>query len=159
MSIKEKFKRTGAFVIDFQIVKMFAQVLIGGVYYAIMGISSRHPDYQGLISSTGNAALPLMLAICVFILLLFIGMYLGYHWVCYRYLGNSLARFFLKVSVVSRVDGSPVDKKTYFEREFYKIALCLCTLGLYALYSGSQYYAFGRKPYHDNRYSTEVEVD
>lgn len=37
MSIKEKFKRTGAFVIDFQIVKMFAQVLIGGVYYAIMG--------------------------------------------------------------------------------------------------------------------------
>ena len=68
-------------------------------------------------------------------------------------------RFFLRVSVVSRVDGSPVDKKTYFEREFYKIALCVCTVGLYALYSGSQYYAFGRKPYHDNRYSTDVEVN
>ncbi|MBF8999618.1 MULTISPECIES: RDD family protein [Vibrio] len=159
MSVKEKFKRTGAFVIDFSIVKMFAQVLIGGVYYAIMGVSLRHPQASGLLSSYGEAALPILLAICVFILIIFIGMYLGYHWVCYRYLGNSLARFFMRVNVVSRADGKPVDKKTYFEREFYKIALCVCTIGIYALYSAAQLYAFERSPYHDNRYSTRVDVD
>ncbi|MGO1296018.1 MAG: RDD family protein [Vibrio sp.] len=157
MSVKEKFKRTGAFVIDFSIAKMFAQVLIGGVYYAIMGMSLRHPS-TGLLSLNSDAALPVLLALSVLLLILFIGIYLGYHWVCYRFLGNSLARFFMHVTVVSRVDGQPLDKRTYFEREFYKISLCIGTVGLYALYSGAQYYSAGHAPYHDNRCSARVEV-
>ncbi|SJL82476.1 RDD family protein [Vibrio palustris] len=158
MSVKEKFKRTGAFVIDFSIVKMFAQVLIGGVYYAIMGFSSKHQT-GGLISLNSDAALPILLALSVLILVLFIGIYVGYHWVCYRFLGNSLARFFMRANVVSRVDGNPLDKRTYFEREFYKISLCVGTMGLYALYSGAQYYSTGNAPYHDNRCSARVDID
>ncbi len=87
--------------------------------------------------------------------LIFIGVYVGYHWVCYRFIGTSLSRYFLRVKVVS-ADGSAVSQSVYLKREFEKAVLCMATLGLYAFYSGAQFLAFSRAPLHDTRNNTKV---
>ncbi len=159
MSIGEKFKRTGAFVIDLSIAKMFTQVLVGAVM-AIMSVGVKSGGLVESLNLNDPAALPLLLALYVFILMLFIGIYVGYHWVCYRFLSNSLARYFLRLKVVALEDETqPVTINTYLTREFYKICLSLCTLGIYPAYSAAQYYTFSRLPYHDKKMQATVTLN
>ncbi len=157
MSIKEKFKRTGAFIIDLSIAKMFTQVLVSGVM-AFLSIAFKSGGVEKSVAFNDTLALPLLLALYVFILLLFIGIYVGYHWVCYRFVGNSLARYFLGMKVRSVEGDSELSLNHYLMREFYKICLTLCTIGLYAAYSAAQYYTFSRSPYHDKKMATTVTL-
>jgi hypothetical protein len=89
------------------------------------------------------------------VLLLFIGAYVGYHWLCYKLLGNSLSRYFLHIQVVSDND-KPMTQRRYLKREFEKVLLCVTTVGLYLFYSGAQFVTFGYPPYHDKRNHTKV---
>ncbi len=157
MSIKEKFRRTGAFVIDLSIAKMFTQVLVSGVM-AFLSIAFKSSGLEKSLTFNDTMALPLLLTMYVFILILFIGIYVGYHWVCYRFVGNSLARYFLGLKVVAVTGAEQVSLQTYLTREFYKICLSLCTIGLYPLYAAAQYYSFSRLPYHDQKNAATVTL-
>ncbi len=147
-----KYRRLGTFMIDLAIIRMFAQVAMN-IY---LGIVTYLGQGSGVSFSINDAlALPILLGLYLSVLLIFIGVYVGYHWVCYRFIGTSLSRYFLRVKVVS-TDNTPVSQSVYLRREFEKAVLCVATLGLYALYSGAQFFAFSRAPLHDTRNNTQV---
>lgn len=153
MSLKYKYKRIGCFVIDLAIVQMFGtiarDIYLGMVAYASQG--------SGLtLSFEDNIALPAILLMIIGIMLVTIGVYMGYHWLCYRLLGTSFSRYFLRLSVESANDQA-MTKSRYLKREFQKIYLTIATLGLYALYSGVQFVSFGHAPWHDKKFETKVE--
>ena len=152
MNIAFKYRRIGSFMIDLAIVRMFAQVgidiYLGGVAYMSKGANVSLSPESALV-------LPLLLLLSVVVLLVFIGIYVGYHWVCYKLLGNSLSRYFLRLKVVS-YDNSEITSACYLKRELEKIVLCVATVGMYMLYSGAQFISFGYSPYHDKRNRTLV---
>lgn len=147
-----RYRRIGAFVIDLAIIRMFAQVGIQA-YYSVVVYLSKGANVS--LSLNDSIALPTSLLNSVLVLLLFIGVYVGYHWVCYRFLGNSLSRYFLRLKVVT-TDDQLVSKSLYLKREFEKVVLCVATIGIYMFYSGAQFVAFGYAPYHDKRNHTKV---
>lgn len=155
MSIREKFKRTGAFVIDLSIATMFTRVLVNGVI-VLLSIIFENSGFSQSLTLNDAAALPVILALYVFILMLFIGIYVGYHRVCYRFIHNSLGRYFLGIHVVSTDNDHAVSLHTYLTREFYKISLTVCTIGVYSAYCAAQYYAFSHLPYHDKKMGTTL---
>jgi len=152
MEFKQKYKRLGCFVIDIAIVQMFAtlgrDIYLGVVAYASQGTGTT-------VSLADAAALPVLLTLIVGVMLVTIGVYMGYHWVCYRLLGNSFSRYFLRLEVVTQ-DGQSLTQSCYLRREFQKIYLSIATLGIYVLYSGAQYLTFGYKPWHDKKFATQV---
>ena len=139
-------------MIDLAIVRMFAQIGIE-IYFAVVAYLSKGTGMSLSLNST--MTLPLLLLLSVVALLVFIGIYVGYHWVCYKLLGNSLSRYFLHLKVVS-TNGEPMTKSRYLKRELEKIVLCIATVGIYLFYSGAQFVTFGYLPYHDKRNNTQV---
>jgi hypothetical protein len=131
---------------------MFAQIAIE-LYFGVVAYLSKGTGLSLSLNSTGS--LPLLLLLSVIALLVFIGIYVGYHWVCYKLLGNSLSRYFLHLQVVS-TDGEPMTKRRYLKRELEKIVLCVATVGIYIFYSGAQFVTFGYLPYHDKHNNTQV---
>ena len=152
MNIAFKYRRIGSFMIDLAIVRMFAQVGID-IYLGIVAYVSKGAGVS--LSPESSLALPILLLLSVIVLLVFIGVYVGYHWVCYKLLGNSLSRYFLRLKVVS-TDNSVITTSRYLKRELEKIVLCVATVGVYMFYSGAQFIAFGYFPYHDKRNKTKV---
>lgn len=152
MNIGCKYRRVGSFMIDLAIVKMFAQVAIE-LYFGVVAFLSKGAGLS--LAPESMLTLPILLLLCVVALLLFLGVYVGYHWLCYRLLGNSLSRYFLRLQVVSN-NGEPMTQKRYLQREFEKMALCIATVGVYLFYSAAQFIAFGYPPYHDKRNNTRV---
>lgn len=152
MRFSLKYKRLGAFIIDLSIVQMFAQI----VSDIFLGSFSYLGKELGLKLSVNDAmALPVILTFYISILLIFIGIYVGYHWVCFRYVGNSLSRYFLGLRVVT-LDGNLPTKRIYLKREFEKAVLTIATIGAYPLYSAAQYFTHSKAPWHDNRNETKV---
>lgn len=147
-----KYRRIGSFLIDLAIVRMFAQLGIQ-VYFAVVTYLGKGAGVS--LSLNDTMSLPVLLLLSVMVLLLFIGAYVGYHWVCYKLLGNSLSRYFLHIQVVSDND-EPMTQRRYLKREFEKVLLCVTTVGLYLFYSGAQFVTFGYPPYHDKRNHTKV---
>ena len=152
MNIAFKYRRIGSFMIDLAIVRMFAQVGID-IYLGVVAYMSKGANVS--LSPESALALPILLLLSVVVLLVFIGVYVGYHWVCYKLLGNSLSRYFLRLKVVS-TDNSEVTSGCYLKRELEKIVLCVATVGVYMFYSGAQFIGFGYSPYHDKRNKTQV---
>ncbi|WP_235862071.1 RDD family protein [Photobacterium kishitanii] len=147
-----KYRRIGTFMIDMAIVQMFA--MVGRDIY--LGVIAYISDGTGMtLSLNDSIALPALLLLFIGLMLLFIGVFMGYQWICYRLLGTSLSRYLLSVQVVSTDDKS-LTKQRYLKREFNKIYLCVATLGLYPLYSGAQYLAFSNPPMHDRTNHTTV---
>ncbi|CEO38716.1 hypothetical protein C0Z01_06835 [Photobacterium kishitanii] len=152
MGFKLKYRRIGTFMIDMAIVQMFA--MVGRDIY--LGVIAYISDGTGMtLSLNDSIALPALLLLFIGLMLLFIGVFMGYQWICYRLLGTSLSRYLLSVQVVSTDDKS-LTKQRYLKREFNKIYLCVATLGLYPLYSGAQYLAFSNPPMHDRTNHTTV---
>ena len=152
MGFKLKYRRIGTFMIDMAIVQMFA--MVGRDIY--LGIIAYISDGTGVMLSLNDTmALPALLLLLMGLMALFIGVFMGYQWICYRLLGTSLSRYLLSVQVVSN-DDQPLTKQRYLKREFNKIYLCVATLGLYPLYSGAQYLAFSNPPWHDRSNNTTV---
>lgn len=152
MNFGFKYRRVGAFMIDLAIVKMFAQVGIN-LYLGIIAYLGNGAPVQP--SLNGSWALPLLLLLLISVMLVFIGIYLGYHWLCYRLLGNSLSRYFLRLKVAS-ADGEALTASRYLKREFDKAVLSIATLGIYPFFSGAQFISYGYTPWHDKRNKTEV---
>ncbi|MGB2079668.1 MAG: RDD family protein [Vibrio sp.] len=152
MSLALKYKRAGAFIIDMSIVQMFALVA-KEIYLGVLSLTSQGVGFQ--FSLNDDLALPMLLLMMIGIMLIVIGVYMGYHALCYKLLGNSLSRYFLSLQVVS-VHERELDKKHYLKREFDKIYLTVATLGLYALYAGAQYLTHSNPPWHDKKYQTQV---
>ncbi|AWK81502.1 TPA: RDD family protein [Photobacterium damselae] len=152
MNFALKYKRIGTFLIDLSIVQMFVMVA-QDLYLGIIAYISKGTGAK--ISLNDAMALPTLLALIIGIMMLFIGIYMGYQWLCFRLLGTSLSRYLLSVKVVS-TDGKTLTKERYLKREFNKIYLCVATLGLYALYSGAQFLAFSHLPWHDKKNHTTV---
>ncbi|MCG6202624.1 RDD family protein [Psychromonas antarctica] len=152
MNIGFKYRRIGSFLIDLAIVRMFAQIGIG-IYLGIVAYLSKGAGLS--LSPESWMALPILLLLSVVVLLVFIGIYIGYHWLCYKLLGNSLSRYFLHLKVVS-TDSREMTNRRYLKRELEKIVLCIATVGIYMFYSGAQFVAFGYLPYHDKRNKTKV---
>lgn len=152
MQFRFKYKRIGTFMIDLAIVQMFAQlldkVLLGAVLYFGQNL--------GISFSLNDAiALPALLTLYLGALLVFVGCFVGYHWICYRLLGNSLSRYFLGLRVVSKT-GQPLTQGQYLTREFEKVVLSIATLGIYPLYAAAQFITFSRPPWHDLRNHSQV---
>lgn len=83
MSFKHKYKRVGAFVIDMAIVQMFAMIA-RDIYLGVLAYASQG---TGVAFSFNDAvALPVLLMIIVGVMFITIGVYMGYHWLCYRLL-------------------------------------------------------------------------
>ncbi|WP_160061450.1 RDD family protein [Psychromonas sp. L1A2] len=152
MNIGFKYRRVGSFMIDLAIVRMFAQVGID-IYLGVVAYLSKGAGLS--LSPESWTVLPILLLLSVVSLLVFIGIYVGYHWVCYKLLGNSLSRYFLHLKVVS-TDSREMTSRRYLKRELEKIVLCIATVGVYMFYSGAQFVAFGYLPYHDKRNKTKV---
>ncbi|MGR5280436.1 RDD family protein [Photobacterium damselae] len=152
MNFALKYKRIGTFLIDLSIVQMFVMVA-QDLYLGIIAYISKGTGAK--ISLNDAMALPTLLALIIGIMMLFIGIYMGYQWLCFRLLGTSLSRYLLSVKVVS-TDGKTLTKERYLKREFNKIYLCVATLGLYAFYSGAQFLAFSHLPWHDKKNHTTV---
>ncbi|BDR33875.1 hypothetical protein PDY_09230 [Photobacterium damselae subsp. damselae] len=152
MNFALKYKRIGTFLIDLSIVQMFVMVA-QDLYLGIIAYISKGTGAK--ISLNDAMALPTLLALIIGIMMLFIGIYMGYQWLCFRLLGTSLSRYLLSVKVVS-TDGKTLTKERYLKRELNKIYLCVATLGLYALYSGAQFLAFSHLPWHDKKNHTTV---
>lgn len=152
MSFKHKYKRVGAFVIDMAIVQMFAMIA-RDIYLGVLSYASQG---TGVAFSFNDAvALPVLLMIIVGVMFITIGVYMGYHWLCYRLLKNSFSRYFLRLSVESTSD-DPMTESRYLKREFQKIYFSVATLGIYVLYNGAQFLAHNHKPWHDKKFSTQV---
>ncbi|HEY5716522.1 MAG TPA: RDD family protein [Psychromonas sp.] len=152
MNLGFKYRRIGTFLIDLAIVRMFAQIGID-IYFAAVAYLSKG---TGLSLSLNSAlTVPVLLLLSVVALLVFIAVYVGYHWVCYKLLGNSLSRYFLHLKVVSS-DAEPMTSSRYLKRELEKIVLCVATVGIYLFYSGAQFVTFGYMPYHDKRNNSQV---
>ena len=152
MNIGFKYRRVGSFMIDLAIVRMFAQVGID-IYLGVVAYLSKGAGLS--LSPESWTVLPILLLLSVVSLLVFIGIYVGYHWICYKLLGNSLSRYFLHLKVVS-TDSREMTSRRYLKRELEKIVLCIATVGVYMFYSGAQFVAFGYLPYHDKRNKTKV---
>ncbi|MFV0575161.1 MAG: RDD family protein [Vibrio sp.] len=152
MSFGLKYKRVGTFVIDMAVVQMFAMIA-RDIYLGVIAYVSQG---TGVAFSFNDAiALPILLLIIIGVMFVTIGVYMGYHWLCYRLLKNSFSRYFLRLSVES-VNGEPMTQARYLKREFQKIYLCVATLGLYVFYNGAQFLAHGHPPWHDKKFSTQV---
>ncbi|OBU15203.1 hypothetical protein AYY19_05530 [Photobacterium aquimaris] len=152
MGFTLKYRRIGTFMIDMAIVQMFA--MVGrDIYLGVIAYISKGTGMT--LSLNDGIALPALLLLFIGLMLLFIGVFMGYQWICYRLLGTSLSRYLLSVQVVS-TDDKPLTKQRYLKREFNKIYLCVATLGLYPLYCGAQYLAFSNPPMHDRTNHTTV---
>ncbi|MBD1571736.1 RDD family protein [Vibrio sp. S17_S38] len=152
MSFKQKYKRLGSFVIDIAIVQMFAMIA-KDIYLGVLSYASQGTGVT--VSFHDAIALPVLLLIIIGVMLITIGVYMGYHWLCYRLLGNSFSRYFLRLSVESVTD-EPMTQSRYLKREFQKIYLSVASLGLYVLYSGAQYLTHSNQPWHDKKFATKV---
>ncbi|PJC87583.1 hypothetical protein CSW98_00175 [Vibrio sp. HA2012] len=152
MNIGFKYRRIGSFMIDLAIVKMFAQLGIQ-VYFGVVVYLGQGTGVS--LSPGDGTALPVLLLLVIAALLVFIGAYVGYHWLCYRLLGNSLSRYFLHLKVVSD-DNEPMTQSRYLKREFDKVVFGVTTVGMYLFYSAAQFVAFGYPPYHDKRNHTRI---
>jgi len=152
MDFRFKYRRVGSFFIDLAIVKIFAQVGMD-LYLGIVAYLGKGSGVS--LSLNDTLALPALLSLYVMLLLVFIGVYLGYHWVCYSLLKTSLSRYLLGIKVVSN-NGEPVTKSVYLKREFEKVVLCIVTVGLYAFYSAAQYLTFSKPPLHETRSQTKL---
>lgn len=143
--MREKFSRTGAFVIDVMIAKMFTQVVLSVLLYLLALGSSTMLQFL----KNEQMALPILLLMMVGMLLTFIAVYLGYCALCYRLIGKSLGKYLL--SVTSGQYAQQQGMAAYLQREKEKITLLCATLGLYAAYAGAQYYAHNAEPWHEAR--------
>ncbi|MDP5253687.1 MULTISPECIES: RDD family protein [unclassified Vibrio] len=147
-----KYRRCGAFVIDVLIAKMFTQVIMEAVLLML------HHLQQGegfWLSPDKYYSLPVLLAMYLLMLLLYLAVYLGYQTVCYHFLGQSLSKYFLRLKVCDR-EGRDLSSKQYLYRECDKMLLSLATLGLYPLYAAAQWVSFGHLSWHDNKHLTQV---
>lgn len=150
MSIGDKFRRTGAFVIDVMVAKMFTQVVLSVLGLLVTGLFS---DKVSGLSLNDDIALPILLVIIVIMLLIFIGIYLGFGSICYKMIGKSLGKYLLRVDSGT---GEQMDLSAYLSREREKIVFCLASLGLYAAYSAIQLYMFDKEPLHERNANERV---
>lgn len=137
----EKFRRTGAFVIDVLIAKMFTQVFLSGFAFLTYGFINRS---TAKLSLNDDAALPALLALIVLAMIAFIVTYIAYSLLCFRLIGRSLGKYLLSVPELEHSS-----LKTYGGKEFHKIFLTVASLGLYPVYSGLQLYMYNKPPYHE----------
>ncbi|AUI86462.1 hypothetical protein BS333_08730 [Vibrio azureus] len=144
MNAARKFKRTGAFVIDVMIAKMFTQVVLSLLALITNQIFDSGSGISQL-SLNDDMALPTLLMLMVAIMMVFIGIYVGYCAICYKLLGKSLGKYLLQVDQVEA--GQTPDISRYLQRERKKIFLLLSTLGFYYLYAGVQYYVHDVEPF------------
>ncbi|MDE1514628.1 MULTISPECIES: hypothetical protein [Vibrio] len=146
MSIGDKFRRTGAFIIDVMVAKMFTQVVVTVLMAMVTGLFS---DKTSGLSLNDAMALPVLLLMMLLMLLLFIGVYLGFGAICFKQIGKSLGKYLLRVDSGDWI--KPKDLSLYLAREKEKIVFFCATLGLYAVYSAIQFYMYGVEPLHDTR--------
>lgn len=144
MSIGDKFRRTGAFVIDLMIAKMFTQVVLSVL--ALLASNLWSGQVEGF-SLNDDIALPVLLALVVIMLLTFIGIYLGYCAVCYKMINKSLGKYLLQVENSRGIE--QLDLSSYLSREKEKIVYFFASLGLYAVYSAIQLYMYDKEPLHE----------
>jgi len=152
MNFSFRYRRIGAFMIDLAIIKMFAQIIVD-IYFGVVAYLGKGAGVS--LSLHDSIALPMLLLLLITVMLVFIGTYVGYHWMCYKLLGNSLSRYFLRLKV-EMTDGSPMTASCYLKREFEKAVLCIATVGGYLFFSGAQFVAFGYPPLHEKRSNTMV---
>ncbi|CAM3887006.1 RDD family protein [Vibrio aquimaris] len=142
MTVAEKFRRTGAFVVDILIAKMFAQVLLSGLMFFMHQVLSG-TDIS--LSLNDDKALPLMLGLIILAMITFIGVYVAYCLICFKLLGLTLGKYLLSVKEVY----SQVSLRAYSRKELIKITLTVASLGVYPVYAGLQFYLFNKTPYHE----------
>lgn len=146
MNAGDKFRRTGAFIIDLMVAKMFTQAVMSVLMVVVAGVFA---DKSGGMSLNDNMALPVLLLIILAILLIFIGIYLGFSTLCFNLIGKSLGKYLLRVDSGQWI--KPKDLSTYLSREKEKIVFFCATLGLYAAYSAIQLYMYDVEPVHETR--------
>ncbi|MCG6268914.1 hypothetical protein [Vibrio furnissii] len=146
MSIGDKFRRTGAFIIDVMVAKMFTQVVVTVLLAIVSGLFSHN---TGGLSLNDTMALPVLLMLVILMLLVFIGIYLGFGAICFNLIGKSVGKYLLRVDSGQWI--KPKDLSTYLTREKEKIVLFCATLGLYAAYSAIQLYMYDVEPLHETR--------
>lgn len=146
MSIGDKFRRTGAFIIDLMIAKMFTQVVMSVLMLLVSGLFS---EQTSGLSLNDDIALPILLLMVLGMLLVFIAIYLGYCAICYNLIGKSLGKYLLRVD--SGQATQQKDLSAYLSREKEKIVLFCVTLGMYAAYAGLQLYVYDAEPLHETR--------
>ncbi|MGL4380248.1 MAG: hypothetical protein ACRCTB_04045 [Vibrio sp.] len=149
MSIGDKFRRTGAFIIDVMVAKMFTQVVVTVLMAMLTGLFSEQTSGLSLNDALALPVLLLMMLLMLLMLLLFIGVYLGFGAICFKQIGKSLGKYLLRVDSGNWIE--PKDLSTYLTREKEKIVFFCATLGLYAAYSAIQFYMYGVEPVHDTR--------
>ncbi|WP_044362509.1 hypothetical protein [Vibrio fluvialis] len=152
MSIGDKFRRTGAFIIDAMVAKMFTQVVVTVLLAVVTGLFS---EKTGGLSLNDTMALPVLLLIVLLMLLVFIGIYLGFGAICFNLIGKSLGKYLLRVDSGQWI--KPKDLSTYLSREKEKIVFFCATLGLYAAYSAIQLYMYDVEPLHETRARKKLE--
>ncbi|WP_305416419.1 RDD family protein [Photobacterium leiognathi] len=103
-------------MIDMAIVQMFAMIA-KDIFLGVIGYITNGTGVT--LSLNDTMALPVLLLLIIGIMALFIGVFMGYHWLCYRLLGTSLSRALLSVKVVSK-DDELLTKQRYLKREFDK---------------------------------------
>ncbi|MDN3610499.1 hypothetical protein ACFFUP_02200 [Vibrio ostreicida] len=143
MSVSEKFRRTGAFLVDLLIAKMFTQVIVSVLAFFTYDVMN---TMEQKFSLNDDVALPLILALIVFLMLSYIGVYLSYCSICYRLIGRSLAKYMLAVPEYTTSDTPCLSQ--YLRKEARKVVLTFASLGLYPVYSGLQLYVYNKPPWH-----------
>ncbi|QXO18230.1 MULTISPECIES: hypothetical protein [Vibrio] len=146
MNSGDKFRRTGAFIIDLMVAKMFTQAVMSVLMVVVTGVFA---EKSGGMSLNDNLALPVLLLIVLAMLLIFIGIYLGFSTLCFKLIGKSLGKYLLRVDSGQWIKAK--DLSTYLSREKEKIVFFCATLGLYAAYSAIQLYMYNVEPLHETR--------
>ncbi|EGD2940136.1 RDD family protein [Salmonella enterica] len=155
MNILFKYCRIGAFMIDMAIVQMFTQ-LAHNVFIMILKLLALKRYL--ILPFSNNLALPLLLFICVILLLIFTGLFVIYHWICFRCLGVSLGKWILGLNVMD-TNGYSLSLTSYTKREYEKVALFTTSLTFYGLYSIAQFITFSREPLHGRRSNSVVSFN
>lgn len=152
MNILFKYRRIGAFMIDLAIVQMFTQ-LAHNAFIFMLSFLTLKSHLSLALSNT--LALPILLFICIILLLIFIGLFVIYHWLCFQYLGVSLGKWMLGLTVMDE-NGSPLPLANYIKREYEKIIFFTSSLTFYGFYSIAQFISFSREPLHGRRSNSIV---
>lgn len=155
MSILFKYCRIGAFMIDMSIVQMFTQLAHNAF---IMIFKTLTLKSHLILPLSNNLALPVLLFICIVLFLIFTGLFVIYHLICFRCLGVSLGKWILGLKVMDK-NGYSLSLTSYTKREYEKVVLFTTSLTFYGLYSIAQFITFSREPLHGRRSNSLVSFN
>ncbi len=113
-------RRIGAFVIDFSIISMFLEIMLGSKFIAPLFSLT----YTNLLVDFSKLVLYLLFSILLAV---------GYNVICYKFFKYPLGKLLMNIKVLDE-NGERVSVKCYSNREWTKYVYIFTTLGLYLPY-------------------------